>query len=217
MSSTILTVIVLVVMWLVVLVPMFVRRADEPVEPAGDDSGDAATPTRILARRTFTGRGIDVDLNHDLDIELDGDLDSDDDLRRNGDRLRGGGVRAARRDPRESGDVRNGADGFAGSEDDSRHEEVSGDVDADEFEELTPPRTARARMMARRRRTLAILASLTLGALVAVAFTRGQTAAWVVQVGCDLLLVGYLVGLRGEARRERVRQTVRAARAARVA
>ena len=29
-SSTILTVIVLVVMWLVVLVPMFVRRADEP-------------------------------------------------------------------------------------------------------------------------------------------------------------------------------------------
>ena len=231
MSSTILTVIVLVVMWLVVLVPMFVRRADEPVEPAGDDSGEAATSTRALARRALTGHGLgdDTDLETDLGTDFgtdgDGDVHGDGDGR--SDRRGAAGFEGARfgaagahrdlRGLRDLRDLRDGADGLARSEDDPENEEVSGDVDADEFEELTRPSTARARMIARRRRALAILAGLTLGALVTVALTRGQPAAWAVQVGCDLLLVGYLVGLRGEARRERVRRTVRAARAARVA
>ncbi|HEY9475237.1 MAG TPA: hypothetical protein VIS06_15495, partial [Mycobacteriales bacterium] len=224
MSSTILTVIVLVVMWLVVLVPMFVRRADEPVEPAGDDSGEAATSTRALARRALTGHGIGDDIGLETGLETDFGTDGDGDVHGDGDGRsdrRGAagfegarfGAAGAHRDLRGLRDLRDGADGLARSEDDPENEEVSGDVDADEFEELTAPRTARARMIARRRRALAILAGLTLGALVTVALTRGQPAAWAVQVGCDLLLVGYLVGLRGEARRERVRRTVRAARA----
>jgi hypothetical protein len=52
-SSTILMVIVLVVMWLVVLVPMFVRRHED--EAASADQ--PASPTRVLARRTRSTRG----------------------------------------------------------------------------------------------------------------------------------------------------------------
>ena len=48
MGSTILTVIVLVVMWVVVLVPMFARRNEESLETAGGRLGGAV---RILARR----------------------------------------------------------------------------------------------------------------------------------------------------------------------
>lgn len=49
MSSTILVVIVLVVMWLVVLVPMFVRRTDAAEDgPAADGQPSAA---RVLVRR----------------------------------------------------------------------------------------------------------------------------------------------------------------------
>jgi uncharacterized membrane protein len=49
-SSTILMAIVLVVMWLVVLVPMFVRRGDEHEEEAAEPS-----PTRVLSRRAPAG------------------------------------------------------------------------------------------------------------------------------------------------------------------
>jgi hypothetical protein len=58
-SSTILVVIVLVVMWLVVLVPMFVRRHEDTTD-ASDASDLAAQPasrTRVLARRTPSTRG----------------------------------------------------------------------------------------------------------------------------------------------------------------
>jgi len=51
-SSTILMVIVLVVMWLVVLVPMFVRRHEDEA-----DADLPASPTRVLARRTRSTRG----------------------------------------------------------------------------------------------------------------------------------------------------------------
>ncbi len=50
MSSTILMVIVLVVMWLVVLVPMFVRKHDEADEERSVDR--FATAMRVLRRRT---------------------------------------------------------------------------------------------------------------------------------------------------------------------
>jgi len=50
MSSTILMVIVLVVMWLVVLVPMFVRRHDETTESRSMER--FATAMRVLSRRT---------------------------------------------------------------------------------------------------------------------------------------------------------------------
>jgi hypothetical protein len=63
MSSTILTVIVLVVMWIVVLLPMVVRRADElaeaPAEPAAPIPTKPAVPAAdpraaMLARRRRT-------------------------------------------------------------------------------------------------------------------------------------------------------------------
>lgn len=50
MSSTILMAIVLVVMWLVVLVPMFVRRGDERAETRSTER--FATAMRVLSRRT---------------------------------------------------------------------------------------------------------------------------------------------------------------------
>jgi hypothetical protein len=52
MSSTILVVIVLIVMWFVVLVPMFVRRHDESIETRSMDR--FATARRVLSRRSRT-------------------------------------------------------------------------------------------------------------------------------------------------------------------
>jgi hypothetical protein len=55
MSSTILTVIVLVVMWVVVLLPMVVRRGDEPAEAPAEPAGLVSTPrAAMLARRRRT-------------------------------------------------------------------------------------------------------------------------------------------------------------------
>lgn len=56
MSSTILMAIVLVIMWLVVLVPMFVRRGDERVEARSLDR--FATAMRVLSRRTPGSGGV---------------------------------------------------------------------------------------------------------------------------------------------------------------
>jgi hypothetical protein len=55
-SSTILMAIVLVVMWLVVLVPMFVRRGDERAELRSMDK--FATAMRVLSRRAPSSGGI---------------------------------------------------------------------------------------------------------------------------------------------------------------
>jgi hypothetical protein len=54
-SSTILMAIVLVIMWLVVLVPMFVRRGDERAESRSMDK--FATAMRVLSRREAGGSG----------------------------------------------------------------------------------------------------------------------------------------------------------------
>lgn len=56
MSSTILMAIVLVVMWLVVLVPMFVRRGDERSETRSMDR--FATAMRVLSRRPAGSGGV---------------------------------------------------------------------------------------------------------------------------------------------------------------
>lgn len=56
MSSTILMAIVLVIMWLVVLVPMFVRRGDERAEARSLDR--FATAMRVLSRRSPGSGGI---------------------------------------------------------------------------------------------------------------------------------------------------------------
>lgn len=56
MSSTILMAIVLVIMWLVVLVPMFVRRGDERAEARSMDR--FATAMRVLSRRQPGSGGV---------------------------------------------------------------------------------------------------------------------------------------------------------------
>jgi hypothetical protein len=56
MSSTILMAIVLVIMWLVVLVPMFVRRGDDRAEVRSMDR--FATAMRVLSRRAPTSSGV---------------------------------------------------------------------------------------------------------------------------------------------------------------
>ena len=56
MSSTILMAIVLVVMWLVVLVPMFVRRHDERSETRSMEA--FASAMRVLSRRPAGTRGV---------------------------------------------------------------------------------------------------------------------------------------------------------------
>lgn len=180
MSSTILTVIVLVVMWLVVLVPMFVRRGDEPDEP------DATIGDGLDGREV-----VDDDVDDAVDGFDDGDVDTGADPTPDWVPARsavGHGLATTRS---------SGA--------------------APEQADQTPPRSTpsgRARMLARRRRALALLIGLTLVTLLIVLFARGRPGAWVVQVGCDLLLVGYLIGLRREARQERMRRAMRMARAA---
>jgi hypothetical protein len=56
MSSTILMAIVLVIMWLVVLVPMFVRRGDDRAEVRSMDK--FATAMRVLSRRAPSSGGV---------------------------------------------------------------------------------------------------------------------------------------------------------------
>jgi hypothetical protein len=56
MSSTILMAIVLVIMWLVVLVPMFVRRGDDRAEARSMDR--FATAMRVLSRRAPSTGGV---------------------------------------------------------------------------------------------------------------------------------------------------------------
>lgn len=56
MSSTILMAIVLVIMWLVVLVPMFVRHGDDRAELRSMDR--FATAMRVLSRRAPSSRGV---------------------------------------------------------------------------------------------------------------------------------------------------------------
>lgn len=73
--------------------------------------------------------------------------------------------------------------------------------------------TARAEMLARRRRTLGTLAVLALITLVVAVALR--PVVWIGHGVIDLLLVSYLVWLRQEARRERQRRRRRAERLAR--
>lgn len=132
MSSTILTVIVLVVMWLVVLVPMLVRR--------GEDASAA-------------------------DLADEGGTDT------------------------------------------AESDETVEPTDAESAEPSAP---ARVSTLVRRRRALAVLIGLTTLTLLVAALTHGEPSAWVAQSICDILLVGYVIGLR----RARVRHAVLLARTA---
>lgn len=159
MSSTILTIIVLVVMWLVVLVPMFVRRGEDHTEVHSSEPVDG--PVRVLDRRAPARRFPTRAAMH---------------------------VPTAPVEPAPPA----GLDDLL-------------DVGDDQPE-------PRARMLARRRRTLATLLGLTVLTLLVVALSRGRSGAWFVQLLCDLMFASYLIGLRREVRRERVRRAVRLAR-----
>lgn len=162
MGSTILTVIVLVVMWVVVLVPMFTRRNEESDESRTGRFGGAV---RILARRNRPAPHVSR------------------------------------------------AEDEADTVDEDAAEELSDvDYDDEELPELTerPMPSARAQMLARRRRTLGTIIMLAvMTALLAVGW---RPRIWVVQIGLDLLLVGYLWWLRQEVHRERARRERRAQR-----
>jgi len=76
-----------------------------------------------------------------------------------------------------------------------------------------PMPSARAEMLARRRRTLS---TVTMLAAVALVLAIGwRPVAWIPQIACDVLLSGYLWWLRAEAKRERVRRRRRRQRSAR--
>jgi hypothetical protein len=146
-SSTILMAIVLVIMWLVVLVPMFVRRGDDRAETRSMDK--FATAMRVLSRRTPSS-----------------------------------GMAGRRR--YATAPPASYADG------------------------ASPVRTAaRERMMRRRRRTLAVLA--TTAVLAAPAALAVSSWLWFAQVPATLLLAGYVGWLRAQVRREYERRTRRAA------
>jgi hypothetical protein len=147
-SSTILMAIVLVVMWLVVLVPMFVRRHDDRNETRSMDR--FATAMRVLSRRSPGTGGV------------------------------AGRRRYATTPPLPY------ADG------------------------ASPVRTAaRARMMRRRRRTLAVLATTALLGLPAALLVTSWL--WLAQVPAALLLAGYVGWLRQQVRREEERRDRRSA------
>jgi len=146
-SSTILMAIVLVVMWLVVLVPMFVRRHDDRIETRSMDR--FATAMRVLSRRSPGTGGV------------------------------AGRRRYATTPPVPY------ADG------------------------ASPVRTAaRAQMLRRRRRTLAVLATTALLGLPAALLVTSWL--WLVQVPAALLLAGYVGWLRQQVRREEERRSRRA-------
>jgi hypothetical protein len=139
--------IVLVIMWLVVLVPMFVRRGDDRAETRSMDK--FATAMRVLSRRTPSS-----------------------------------GVAGKRR--------------YATA------------PPAPYADGASPVRTAaRERMMRRRRRTLAVLA--TTAVLAAPAALAVSSWLWFAQVPATLMLTGYVGWLRAQVRREYERRTRRAA------
>lgn len=194
MSSTILTVIVLVVMWMVVLVPMFVRRGEEWLDEQSDDLLDSAD-----------------DPNSAGGIEDADNIDSEDPLAD-----RPSGERHAARLGRRASHTRRVDDFDDMVEGDDSDMDRLEDADLDEVaatdDSVGGGRAARYRMLARRRRALTGLGGVTLFTLLLVAFTGGSSGAWTLQVLCDLMLFGYVVGLRREVRRERVRRAVRLAR-----
>jgi hypothetical protein len=165
MGSTILTVIVLVVMWVVVLVPMFTRRNEESDETMAGRFGGAV---RILARRSRPAPHV------------------------------------SRADRTED---------EADAVDEDTAEELSDvDIEDEEVPELIerPMPSARAQMLARRRRTLGTIIMLAvMTALLAIGW---RPRIWVIQIGLDVLLVGYLWWLRQEVHRERARRERRAQR-----
>jgi hypothetical protein len=194
MGSTILTVIVLVVMWVVVLVPMFARRNEEAEEAAAGLGG----AVRMLARGGSASRSED-DEEDVPDAAMDAawaDETSEVDS-------------ASEIDPPESAEDER--DGYVVDARAETNERVGMGERSDAGRR--PMSASRAQMLARRRRTLGTIIMLAI--ITALLALGWRPRLWIVQVGLDVLLVGYLRWLRQEVRRERARRARRAQRAAR--
>ena len=178
MSSTILMVIVLVVMWLVVLVPMFVHRHED--EPQDRPVDEPATATRVLTRRS----AVDADSGDPVDS-----VDSADPAR--AEPLPAAASASASRPLSKPAPPHwaDGSDGVVGSGADSRHRL-----------DTRLRRPTRARMLARRRRTLISLVALVGTDLIGA--TLFTPTLWLAEVPAAVMLVGFVGWLRVHARHE---------------
>lgn len=216
MGSTILLIIALVVLWVVVLVPLFLRWRGNTSDT--DRSVERySSSMRVLSRRTPSPEHSAADhsaADHSAARDIHGahEYVPDDDV---------AGVRVLARsgEPDESD-----ADpvGEAVRDDDAEHEltgaedERTDGEDADATTRVAASRpmpSVRAEMLERRRRTLGTLIALALVSLI-LAMTW-LPVMWAAQIAVDVMLLGYLVWLRQEVRREHARRARRVARAAR--
>jgi hypothetical protein len=181
MSSTILMVIVLIVMWLVVLVPMFVRRHDESTEARSMER--FASTMRVLSRRAHVAA-------RSATLSRPGMLS------RSATASAGAAARPATATrpamPAQTATV-------TGAEVGQSTSAAAARIRAE----------GRRRMLARRRRTLAgLTVLLAAGLLGAVALTG---VLWVPTAVAGLLLGGYVGWLRQQVRRAHERAVRRAA------
>ncbi|MGI9092215.1 MAG: hypothetical protein ACR2FF_01940 [Mycobacteriales bacterium] len=185
MSSTILTAIVLAVMWVVVLVPMLMRRREDTAETRSVERFSSAM--RVLARRQPVG------LDDAADDVVSPDAASD------------VAVTAARTRPWSAA-----LPGAAPATASARAASATPRPLAEPVAAERPMFDSRVVMMRRRRRTLGTLTALAL-AFVGTALLW-RPVAWIAQGGGDLALLGYLWWLRAEAKREHMRRERRALR-----
>ena len=204
MGSTILLVIALVVLWVVVLVPLILRWRE-----TGTTSNRSverfSSSMRVLARRTAAPADSETadDATDAADVEYSAHAGAADDLHDD-----------AHGDARDEVEY----DEHVAAADDEHHlAAVDGDTEdlTTNRPQISCGRCRRGRkvMLERRRRSLGTL--VTAGLISLILALSWLPVMWVVQLGCDVLLVGYLVWLRAEAKREQQRRARRAARLAR--
>jgi uncharacterized membrane protein len=207
MGSTILLVIALVVLWVVVLVPLILRWRE-----TGTTSNRSverfSSSMRVLARRTAAPADSETadDATDIADGEYSAHAGAADDLHDD-----------AHGDARDEVEY----DEHVAAADNEHHlAAVDGDTDANDDTDDEPPAdlvrplpSGRKVMLERRRRSLGTL--VTAGLISLILALSWLPVMWVVQLACDVLLVGYLVWLRAEAKREQQRRARRAARLAR--
>jgi hypothetical protein len=216
MSATILTVIVLIVMWVVVLVPLLVRRAEE-AEEAGDQAAalwasavagapvatDSIDHTERAATASHAGMADRVGMDAGGTRDAGGADEYGTDQHRGA--LRRGDVYRA--DLRRGGVNRGGVDRGGvdrGGVDRGDEDEAAGYGNGWGAGAARGPATGRGAVLARRRRVLAAVTVLSFAS--AAASVTVAPAFWLVNLGCDIMLLAYLIRLRSGARRDARRQ-----------
>ncbi|TQN30288.1 hypothetical protein FHX37_0158 [Haloactinospora alba] len=180
----------IVVVWLIVLVPMLLRR---------DASDPAPATSRRTDRRGGPGPGGGSDISDDEDEDFIDDESTDEDesdISDNGDSEDTPPPRRAPAAPRARTEA---------AEDGEESGEPAEETDAEVLSQRgpAPPRVNRARIIARRRRRTTGL--VTLIAVTAVAVVAGLGPAWVL-IPPALLLTGHLALLREAAKADTERR-----------